>query len=48
MKETAKPTVEGFLKIFDPATNEIFFEGSNAIHFENMSESLAQSLSNNI
>jgi hypothetical protein len=46
MKENAKPTVEGFLKIFDPSTNEIFFEGSNAIHFENMSEALAQSLSN--
>ena len=46
MKENANPTVKGFLKIFDPQTNEIFFEGSNAIHFENMSEALAQSLAN--
>jgi hypothetical protein len=32
--------------VFDPKTNEIFFEGNNAIHFENISESMASSLSN--
>jgi len=46
MKEKANNTVEGFLKIFDPKTKEIFFEGSNAIHFENISEAMAQSLAN--
>jgi len=46
MKENLQPQVQGFLKIFDPQTNEIFFEGKNAIHFENMSEALAQSLAN--
>lgn len=46
MKEKTNNTVEGFLKIFDPKTNEIFFEGSNAIHFENISEAMAQSLAN--
>lgn len=38
--------VEGFIKIFDPATDEVFVEKRNAIHYENMSISLAESLSN--
>jgi hypothetical protein len=38
--------VEGRLKIFDPNSQEIFVEKSNAIHYENMSIALAQSLAN--
>jgi len=46
MSEVANSNIKGFLKVFDPNTNEVFFEGSNAIHFENISEALAQSMSN--
>jgi hypothetical protein len=37
--------VEGFLKILDPNTNEVFVDKHNQIHFENMSEALASTLS---
>jgi len=38
--------VEGHIKIFDPSNNEIFINKRNAIHYENMSIALANSLSN--
>ena len=38
--------VEGHIKIFDPATNEIFIDKRNAIHYENMSIAMANSLAN--
>ena len=38
--------VEGRIKIFDPASQEIFVEKNNAIHYENMSIALAQGLAN--
>jgi len=38
--------VEGFIKIFDPNTGEILVEKRNAINYENMSEALADTLSN--
>ena len=36
----------GFLKAYDPDTGEVFIDKNNAIHFENLSEALAQSLAN--
>ena len=38
--------VQGHIKIFDPNTNEVFIDKKNAIHYENMSISLAESLAN--
>jgi len=38
--------VQGHIKIFDPETKEIFVDKRNAIHYENMSEAIAFSLSN--
>ena len=43
---TSQLKITGFLKIFDPNTQEIFVEKQNAIHFENISEALAYSLAN--
>lgn len=40
--------IEGHIKIFDPKTREVFVDKRNAIHFENMSEALAQSLANKL
>jgi hypothetical protein len=37
---------EGHIKIFDPENNEIFIDKRNAIHYENMSIAMVNSLSN--
>lgn len=42
---TLSYNIEGFLKIYDPNTNEIFVNKSNAINYENMSEAIADTLS---
>lgn len=47
MKDTTHLSVSGFLKIYDPLTNDIFFDGKNAIHYENMSLALAYGLVHN-
>ena len=36
--------IQGHIKIFDPVTGLILQDKSNAIHYENMSEALAQSI----
>ena len=38
--------IQGHIKIFDPDSKEIYIEKRNAIHYENMSIALAESLSN--
>jgi hypothetical protein len=38
--------VKGHIKIFDPQTKEVFIDKRNAIHYENMSVAMVQSLSN--
>jgi len=37
---------EGHIKIFDPTTKEVFIDKRNAIHYENMSVAMVNSLSN--
>lgn len=38
--------VEGHIKIFDPENHEVFVDKRNAIHYENMSIAMVNSLSN--
>jgi len=44
--ETGGFNFEGHIKIFDPDTKEVFIDKRNAIHYENMSVAMVQSLSN--
>ena len=44
--ETAAWHFEGHIKIFDPETGEVFQDKRNAIHYENMSVAMVNSLSN--
>lgn len=44
--ETGGFHFEGHIKIFDPSTKEVFIDKRNAIHYENMSVAMVQSLSN--
>ena len=39
-------TIEGFLKVYDPNSKEVFYDGHNAIHYENISIAIANALSN--
>lgn len=46
MKTNITLEVEGFIKIYDPKTGEIFVDKKNAINYENISEAMALTLSN--
>lgn len=39
-------SIQGHVRIFDPQTQQVFVDKRNAIHYENMSIALAQSLTN--
>lgn len=51
-QQTARPNetggfhFEGHIKIFDPQSGEVFIDKRNAIHYENMSVAMVNSLSN--
>jgi hypothetical protein len=45
-KDTTGVHIEGHIKIYDPLSAEIYVNKRNAIHYENMSIALAQSLAN--
>ena len=44
--DLGKLAISGHIKIFDPNSQEVFVDKRNAIHYENISESLANSLAN--
>ena len=46
MQDTNGVLVQGHIKIFDPESKEVYIDKRNAIHYENMSIALAESLSN--
>lgn len=45
-KDLSGINIEGHIKIHDPESGEIFINKRNAIHYENMSISLAESIAN--
>jgi len=46
LKDKSGVAVSGHIKIFDPYTKEVYVDKKNAIHYENMSIALAESLAN--
>ena len=44
MNDEQRMKITGFVKITDPLTGEILFDGENACHYENLSVAIAQSL----
>lgn len=46
MNDLGACMIEGSLRIFDPADQRVFVHKKNAIHYENMSIALAQSIAN--
>jgi hypothetical protein len=45
-KDTTGVHIEGHIKISDPETKEVYIDKRNAIHYENISIALAQSIAN--
>lgn len=46
MRDSQGVLVQGYLKIFDPTSDHTYVDKRNAIHYEQMSMALAESLSN--
>lgn len=44
--EQGNISIQGYIKIFDPLTKEVFVDKRNAIHYENFSIALARGISN--
>ena len=44
--ENGSVSIQGHIKIFDPQTKEVFIDKRNAIHYENFSIALANSIAN--
>jgi hypothetical protein len=44
--EAGSVSIQGHIKIYDPVTKEVFINKRNAIHYENFSIALAQSIAN--
>jgi hypothetical protein len=44
--ESGNVSIQGHIKIYDPVTKEVFINKRNAIHYENFSIALAQSIAN--
>lgn len=45
-KDRSAVSVQGYLKIYDPKTKEVFVDKRNAIHYENFAIALARGVSN--
>jgi len=46
LKDRGFINIEGHIKIYDPISKEVFIDKRNAIHYENFSIALAESMSN--
>lgn len=46
MQDTNGVLVQGHIKIFDPESQKVYIDKRNAIHYENMSIAMAESLAN--
>ena len=46
MIEPGMAKISGHVKVYDPNSGEIFYDDHNAIHYENISVAIAQTLSN--
>ena len=46
IKENSGVLIQGHIKIYDPESNKVFVNKRNAIHYENMSVALAESVAN--
>jgi hypothetical protein len=46
--EAGSVGIQGHIKIYDPVTKEVFINKRNAIHYENFSIALAQSIANQV
>ena len=45
-KDAGAISIQGHIKIYDPISNEVYIDKRNAIHYENFSIALAQSIAN--
>ena len=48
MKHNLELSIQGHVKIYDPESQQVFVDQHNAIHFENISEAMANSLAGGV